>query len=588
MFQALQDITVIFALAVAAVLICHRLRVPSVVGFLLAGIVAGPDVTGLVAGTHEIELVSEIGVVLLLFVIGLEFSLGHLIDLRRQLFVGGGVQLFGTAAIIGVATLLFGMSASQSVYVGFVVALSSTAVVLKLMQERSELESPHGRMVFGVLVFQDIAVVPIMLAAPLLAGATTVTSAPAVLFAVLKVIGVLAVAFALYRWVVPWLLYHVAKTGSSEAFLLVVLGICTGIALMTQAAGLSLALGAFLAGITISESEYSHQAVGVILPFRDVFMSLFFVSIGMLLDVGYLAENPARLALLVAGIVVVKPLVGTLAGLSLGLPIRSAVLGGVALGQIGEFSLVAAQAAVLAGLFTGDIYQTILVTAVASMILAPALIAAGPRLATAIQSLPLPRTVRDGRFSQVPSAEHTPRDHVLIIGFGVTGRAVARTAGGFGIPYSIVEMNADTVLAQRGAGDHVSYGDATNDAVLLDAGATTARAIVIVINDAAAARRITVNARRLAPQAFILVRTRYLSEVEALHELGADDVVADELEISIEVYSRVLGRFLVPRDDIKRTIGETREGWRRMSRTFSLEATEQGPRPPGADDAAGD
>ncbi len=579
MFQALQDITVIFALAVAAVLICHRLRVPSVVGFLFAGIIAGPDVTGLVAGAHEIELVSEIGVVLLLFVIGLEFSLGHLIDLRRQLFVGGSVQLFGTAAIVGTATFLLGSGASQSIYVGFVVALSSTAVVLKLLQERAELESPHGRMVFGVLVFQDIAVVPIMLAAPVLAGVAAASSDGAVLVAVVKVVAVLAVAFILYRWVVPWLLYRVAKTGSNEAFLLVVLGFCTGIALMTQAAGLSLALGAFLAGIIISESEYSHQAVGVILPFRDVFMSLFFVSIGMLLDVGFLLEHPVRMALLTLGIIVIKPLVGVVSGVALGLPIRNAVLGGVALGQIGEFSLVAAQAAVLVGLLGNEMYQTILDTAVASMMITPVLIAGGPRLAAAIQALPLPRALRDGRFSEVPAADHTPRDHVLIIGFGVTGRSVARTAARFSIPYSIIEMNADTVLAQRAAGDHVSYGDATNDAVLLDAGAPAARAIVIAINDAAAARRITVNARRLAPQAFILVRTRYLKEVEALHELGADDVVADELEISIEVYSRVLGRFLVPRDDIKRTIGETREGWRRMARTFSREATEPGPPP---------
>lgn len=571
MFGTLQDITVIFALAVAAVLVCHRLRIPSVVGFLLAGIVAGPDMTGLVRGTHEIELVAEIGVVLLLFVIGLEFSLGHLIDLRRQLFIGGSVQLIGTAAAIGVVTFLLGSSAAQSVYIGFVVALSSTAVVLKLMQERSELESPHGRMVFGVLVFQDIAVVPIMLAAPLLAGATAVSSGASLLLAVLKIAGVLLMAFLLYRWVVPWLLYRIARTGSSEAFLLGVLGICTGIALLTQAAGLSLALGAFLAGITISESEYSHQAVGVILPFRDVFMSLFFVSIGMLLDLGYLLENPVRMVLLTAGILLVKPLVATFSGLVLGLPIRNAVLGGVALGQTGEFSLVAMQTAVLVGLVGNDAYQTVLVTAVASMMLAPALIAAGPRLAAAIQSAPLPRGIRDGRFSEVPAASHTPHDHVVIIGCGVTGRSVARTARNFGIPYAIIEMNADTVLERRGAGDHVSYGDATNDAVMLDAGAPTARAIVIVINDSAAARRIVQQARRLAPQAFIIVRTRYLREVEALHELGADDVVADELEISIEVYSRVLARFLVPREDIKRTIGETREGWRRMARSFSLE-----------------
>ena len=577
MQNTLLDITVIFTIAVAAVLVCHRLRIPSVVGFLLAGIVAGPSVTGLVRSVEQIELISEIGVVLLLFVIGLGFSLSHLVDLRRQLLVSGSVQLFGTAAIVGVATYLLGSTIAQSTYIGFVVALSSTAVVLKLMQERAELESPHGRMVFGVLVFQDIAVVPIMLAAPLLAGAAAVSTGEGVLAAALRVVGLLGVAYLLYRWVVPWLLHRITRTGSTEAFLLGVLGICTGIALMTQAAGLSLALGAFVAGVIISESEYSHQAVGVILPFRDVFMSLFFVSIGMLLDVGYLLDNPLRILLLTAGILVIKPVVATISGLALGLPIRNAVLGGVALGQIGEFSLVAIQAAVLVGLVGNDIYQTILDTAVGSMLLAPALIAAGPRIARFAQTLPLPRWVRDGRFSEVPAAGHTPHDHVVIIGFGVTGRSVARTAATFDIPYAIIEMNADTVLAQRKAGDHVSYGDATNEAVLLDAGAPNARAIVVVINDSAAARRITQTARLIAPQAFILVRTRYLAEVEALHSLGADEVVADELEISIEVYSRVLGRFLVPQEDIKRTIGETREGWRRMGRSFSLEATAQGP-----------
>jgi len=261
MQNTLLDITVIFAISVAAVLVCHRLRIPSVVGFLLAGIVAGPSVSGLVRSAEQIELISEIGVVLLLFVIGLEFSLSHLVDLRRQLFVSGSVQLFGTAAIVGLATYALGSTVAQSIYIGFVVALSSTAVVLKLMQESAQLESPHGRMVFGVLVFQDIAVVPIMLAAPLLAGAAAVSIGTGVLVAALRVLGVLIVAYVLYRWVVPWLLYRITRTGSTEAFLLGVLGICTGIALMTQAAGLSLALGAFIAGIIISESEYSHQAV---------------------------------------------------------------------------------------------------------------------------------------------------------------------------------------------------------------------------------------------------------------------------------------------------------------------------------------
>ena len=557
MLNTLLDITVIFAISVAAVLICHRLRIPSVVGFLLAGIVAGPSVSGLVRGAGQIELISEIGVVLLMFVIGLEFSIGHLVDLRRQFFVSGSVQMFGTAALIGSATYLLGSTIGQSAYIGFVVALSSTAIVIKLMQERAELESPHGRLVFGVLIFQDIAVVPIMLAAPLLAGAASMSAGPAIGLGLARIVGVLLVAFLLYRWVVPWLLYRITRTGSSEAFLLGVLGICVGIALMTQAAGLSLALGAFLAGLTISESEYSHQAVGVILPFRDVFMSLFFVSIGMLLDLSYLIEHPAQIALLTLGILVIKPLVGTVSGLAIGLPIRSAVLGGVALGQTGEFSFVAIQAAVSAGLVGASVFQTVLNTSVASMLLAPALIAAGPRIARWLQAVPWPSWVSEGRSMDEPAVDATPEDHVVIVGFGVTGRNVARAAASFGIPYAIIEMNADTVLARRREGDYVCYGDATNEAVLLKAGAPKARTIVVAINDSAAARRITQMARRIAPQAFVIVRTRYLKEVEALHDLGADEVVADELEISIEVYSRVLARFLVPREDIKRTIGET-------------------------------
>ena len=292
--SVLLDITVIFALAVLASVICHRLGLPSSIGLLLAGVLAGPDALGLVRNAHQIELLSEIGVVLLLFVIGLEFSLADLSHLKRQFLVGGSIQFFGTALVVGVGTVMMGSTVQQGLYIGFIVALSSTAIVLKMLQERAELDAPHGRMVLATLIYQDIAVVPVMLMAPLLAGSNGGESGTgAVLGLVVRVVAVALFAFVAYRWAVPWLLERITRTRSSEAFLLGVIALCAGIALLTQSMGLSLALGAFLAGLIISESDYSHQAVTVVMPFRDVFISLFFVSIGMLLDIDYLLANPA-------------------------------------------------------------------------------------------------------------------------------------------------------------------------------------------------------------------------------------------------------------------------------------------------------
>jgi CPA2 family monovalent cation:H+ antiporter-2 len=571
--ELLLDITVIFAVSVGAVLVCHRLRIPSTVGFLLAGVLAGPDALRLVRVTEQVELLADIGVVLLLFVIGLEFSLGSLHEMRKQLLLGGTVQMYGTATVIGVGTYLMGSGVAQSAYIGFVVALSSTAIVLKLLQERAELDSPHGRMVLGTLIYQDIAVVPLILAAPLLAGGSGAGSSREIALLLARIIGIGAVAFASYRWAVPWLLYQIARTRSREAFLLGVLGICAGIALLTQQAGLSLALGAFLAGLIISESEYSHQAVGVILPFRDAFISLFFVSIGMLLDIHYLLSHPLRLALLTLGILLIKPAVGAIAAISVGLPIRNAALAGMSLGQIGEFSLVATTAAVTAGLLSAEAFQTVLDTAVLSMLVAPAMIAAGPALARALQAVPFAARLHQGFGATRVTSTQPCEGHVIIVGFGVTGRNIARSAREAGVEYAAIEMNAEVVRAERARGEPIYYGDATHEAILRHLNAGKARAVVVVINDPAAARRIVELARRIAPDAYIVVRSRYLKEAEALYGLGADEVIADELEVSIEIFSRVLARCLVPREDIERFIDDTRAEWREMARSLSPEAT---------------
>ncbi|MDP2359262.1 MAG: cation:proton antiporter [bacterium] len=569
----LPDIVIIFALAVVAALACHRLRLPMPIGLLLVGVLAGPDALGLVRGVHEIELLSEIGVVLLLFVIGLEFSLADLAQLKRHFLVGGSVQFFGTAGLVGAGLLLAGVTPPQGLYLGFVIALSSTAIVLRLLQERAELDSPHGRAALATLIYQDIAVVPVMLLAPLLAGAATGTGLTQAGSLLLRVAGVGTFSYAAYKWIVPWILERITRTRSPEAFLLGVVLLCIGIALLTQALGLSLALGAFLAGLIISESEYSNQAVAVMLPFRDVFLSLFFVSTGMLLDIQYLLAHPLLLGLLTLGVLVVKPLLATAAALALGLPLRPAVQSGLALGQVGEFSLVAAKAGVVAGLLLPDHFQAVLNLAVITMLLTPLLIAAGPPSAVWLARTPLARLARRGVADVASGTDHPQVGHVLIVGFGVTGRNVARTARLADLPYLILEINAGILREAAAQGEPIHYGDATQESILRHVDADKARAVVVLINDPAGTRRIVELARRIAPDAYLLVRSRTLREVEPLIALGADEVIADELEVSIEVFSRVLARMLVPREDIKRLIGEVRGDWRRMARSFAKDAT---------------
>ncbi|MEA5443806.1 cation:proton antiporter [Cyanobium gracile] len=572
----LLDLVVIFGLSVMAAILCHRLRIPTSIGLLLAGVLAGPDALALVRSPHDIELLAEVGVVLLLFVVGLEISVADVSRLRREFIIGGSLQFFGTAAVSALALLPMGMNLPQAGYIGCVVALSSTAVVLRMLQERAEIETPHGRAILSTLIYQDIAVVPVMLTAPLLAGLGQASLLPALSGLVLKVVVVAALALLAYRWIVPWVLEHIIRTRSSEAFLLGVFMLCVGIALITQSLGLSLALGAFLAGFILSESRYSHQAVAVMLPFRDVLMSLFFISVGMLLDIPFLLAHPVRIALLTLAVLLVKPLIAAAAALVTGLPLRSAVLAGLPLGQVGEFSLVATQAAVAVGLLTPDVFQSVLDVAVLSMMATPLLVAASAPLSERLCGtwlIHLQSQTVDPSAAQELEGELPRSGHVLIIGFGVTGRNVARCARRCGVPYAVVELNGAIVRRASEAGEPIRYGDATHAPILELVHAEGARAIVVVIDDPGAARRIVEIARRVAPEAYILVRSRYLREVEPLMALGADEVIADELEVSIEVFSRVMARMLVPREDIQRLIGDVRGHWRQMARTLAASAT---------------
>jgi len=557
----LTEIVIIFGLSLTVLFVCHRLRVPAIVGYLVTGALAGPQGLGFIKAVHEVETMAEIGVVMLLFSIGIEFSMKNLLRIKRAVLLGGSLQVLLTLGASFAVAREFGQPAGRSVFIGFLVCLSSTAIVLKLLQERAEIDSPHGRTTIGILIFQDIIIVPMLLLTPLLAGKTG-SPGSSLLILLLKGVGVIFLVVLSARWVVPQLLFQIARTRSRELFLLGIIVICLGVAWLTYKIGLSLAFGAFLAGLIISESEYSHQAFSNILPLRDIFTSFFFVSIGMLLNVGFLFQHPGTIAVEAGGVLVVKVVMGAMAILFLGLPLRTSILGGMALAQIGEFSFVLSRQGVGYGLLPGDLYQFFLDVSVLTMAATPFILAASSPVADFFSRMPLPGRLKRGLYPVPGMAEMNEAihldNHLIIIGFGVNGRNVARAARFSGIPYVVVELNPETVRTERGKGENIYYGDATQEAVLANAHIREARILVIVIPDAAATRRITALARRLNPDVHIITRTRFVEEVDPLYHLGADEVIPEEFETSVEIFSRVLGKYLVPKNEIGRLVAEVR------------------------------
>lgn len=573
--RLLYEILVIFGLSVAVLLLCHRFRVPVIVGFLISGILAGPHGLGVVKSVHEVELLAEIGVVLLLFTIGVEFSLRNLLQIRRLVLLGGLLQVGLTIAAVFGISRAFGLTLQEALFFGFLISLSSTAIVLRLLQERAEVDSPHGRTVLGILIFQDVIVVPMMLLVPVLAGSTPAMNLPWPLL-IAKGLGIVALVLVAAKWVVPWLLYEIARTKSREIFLIAIIAICLAAAWLTQSLGLSLALGAFMAGLIISESEYSHQALGNILPFRDIFASFFFISIGMLLDLGFLVKQPLFTLLVAAGILVLKVLFALLAAAILGKKLRTAVIAGLALGQVGEFSFILSKVGHSYGLLTGDLYQLFIASSILTMAATPFVLTAAPAVAALLQRSVgrwLPEADAEREFGPAPALKR----HLVIIGYGINGRNVARAAKLAGIPYVILEINPETVQEQRKEGEPIVYGDATQEAVLDHIGLKAASVAVIVINDPAATRAITASVRRMNPTLHLIVRTRYLAEMEQLYIQGADEVIPEEFETSVEIFSRVLAKYLVPHEEIERFVGEIRAEGYQMLRSLALVREKRGP-----------
>ena len=551
----LAQLVLAYGAGALVVLVMLRLRVPTVVGFLLAGVLLGPHGLGLVRDLDVVHALADIGVVILLFTVGVEVSLAQLARMGKSVLYAGLLQMAFAIGGLAIPLGLLGLPWPQALVLGFLVAPTGTTLLMRVLGERGELDAPQGRVSVGACVVQDLLVIPIMVLLPLLAGGGGGPLEAG--WTLLRAILVLGGSVALARIVVPRIFEIVANTRSRELFALAVIFVCLGTAYGVTLAGLSLALGAFLGGLVASESPYSQHVLGEIAPIRDGLSGLFFIGVGMLLDVSWVADHPLLVVGIVAGVIVFKVVTTALAVVLAGLGVRVAVLAGIALAQVSEFSFVVGNEARRLGILAPEHVQPFLATVVLSMLASPFVYRPAHRLADRIDCLV--RRRRGGRPETDVPVSAGVQQHVVLVGYGLTGRNVGRALTDHGVPFVAIEMNPETVRAERAKGVRVLYGDAGHPEVLLSTGIERARLLVVAINDAAGSLRVVRAARELRPDLHLVVRARYLREVAALREAGAQEVVPDEVETSVEIFARVLKAYDLPADAIERSVRAVRE-----------------------------
>lgn len=576
--QLFQDLVLILLVSVPVAYLCLRMKLPLLVGLMLTGIAIGPYGLRLIHELEAIEILAEIGVMLLLFTIGLEFSLRRLREMKALVLIGGGLQVAITIGLTAGAATLWGRAAGQAIFFGFLVALSSTAIVLKSYVERREVDAPHGRAAVGILLFQDICIVFMLLALPLLAGEDVVSFTSIILSLGGSLLALVLVVLAAW-FILPKFLKLISGLRSPEAFILTVVLLCLGMSWVTSHFGLSLALGAFIAGMVLADSDYSHQVTAEILPFRDIFNSVFFVSIGMLLSLSAMVQSLGLVLGLVVGLIIGKSLIVWAVIRILGFPQRIAVMAALGLAQIGEFSFVLARAGQSAKILPDSDYQVFLAASIISMIATPFLIGIAPKIGYAIQSVGSGKPLEPSQDLEDDihlTSSGGLQQHVIIVGYGLNGRNLARVLRSVGVPYVVIELNAEVVRNAKAKGEKINYGDATRRELLVHAGIDNAWVLVLAMSDTQAARRTVDQARRLNKKLHIIVRTRYVAEITELYELGANEVIPEEFETSIEIFSRVLHRFGLPRPTIEDQIGRIRRQGYEMLRSPSIPAAEIG------------
>lgn len=557
----LRELVMLAGVSLAVVLIFQRLRIPAIIGFMATGVLIGPGGFGLVQETELVRTLAEFGVVLLLFAVGLEFSLADLRRLGRAALAGGGLQVALTIVVVAVALLPFGIHPARAVFFGMLVSLSSTAVVLKLLTDRLELGTPHGRLATGVLITQDLAAILFLIAVPVLGrwlygGLTAAPDLPGVLGTLAGIVMVALVLAAAQR-AIPWVMGRASRAGSREAFLLGVVLVALGAAYLSARAGGSLAIGAFLAGLMLAESDLRAQIAADVLPFRDVLGSVFFIAIGMSLDTRVLVTEPGIVIASTAGLVSVKMAVGLLAFRLARASWRVAAGAAFALAQTGEFSFVLAQSGAPHGLLGPLGSQAFTSGAVFSLVLTPLFVARAPAWALALELRRPWRRAAPADVQETPEeAPHSTllADHVVVAGAGHNGQNVARVLRAVRLPHVVVDLDPDGLQAIIKDGSRGMVGDIANPMVQRQAGVARARVLVLALSDPTATRHAVRVARSLSHGVFIVVRTRYVAEIDELYTAGANQVIPEEFETSIEIFTSVLREFHIPNNIIQTQI----------------------------------
>jgi CPA2 family monovalent cation:H+ antiporter-2 len=561
----LKDLVIVYGLGAVVVFFFRKLRQSNIVGFLVTGILVGPFGFSLIGDSESVHILAEIGVMLLLFSLGIEFSFKRLMQIRNVVFGTGSVQVLSTMLLAFAIATAIGLRPQTAVFFGFLAALSSTAIVVKMLFDRGETDTVHGKVALGILIFQDLCVVPMIILVPLLAETGPIWLPLAT--ALGKAAGVIVLVIVLARYAFPWFLKHIVGTRSKELFIITAIWLLLGMSWALSLFGFSLALGAFLAGLTVSESEYSHQIFADMRPFRDGLNSLFFISIGMLVDVHFILDNAAVLLYIVLGVAVGKALLTTMSVVVTRMPLQVALLVGLSMAQVGEFSFILLETGRTAGLVEPSWYQKILSASVATMLLTPLLHRLSHSLVShsRVYAL-LKRFGTRSTMIELEAKTETLADHVIICGFGVTGRNIARVLKANRIPYIVLELNARTMKAKENEGEPIYFGDCADEDILLHAGIMKSRVIIFAISDPVATRFAVGTAKKLNPEIVILAKNKYLREIDELLNLGATEVISEEFESSIELLARILRVYHVPRQVVAQEIKSIREGRYRIFR----------------------
>lgn len=562
----LQNMSIILITAVMVLLIFNKLKLPTMIGLFITGIVLGH----LINDTTMISSLSELGVIFLLFIIGLEFSAEKFSAIKRYALIGGILQVILTTFLVSVLGLLLGLKVNSAIFLGFLVAFSSTAIVMKIMQQKHITHSVQGRVTLGILIFQDIAVIAVILLTPILGGESLELNALPILAVKFVVLAAVIVAGA--KWFIPLALRDAAKTKNRDLFVLLTLFICMGTTFATSLIGIGPELGAFIAGLLISNTEYSHQTLGYVQPFQDVFMSLFFISIGLMVNLHLFLANFTTIIALTAVILVINFSATLVTGMVLKLPTKVSVSIAILLSQIGEFSFVLAREGMAYGLMTKEFFAIFLGVSILTMSSTPFLEKMTPKIVRAFSRIDYFNV--DDELTTIPEEIEDAgeiEDHVILVGLGRNGKHMAEACKQFKIPYRIVDMNPIIVENQQALGLPIIYGKASNESVLKELNITSAQCIVISASTYDETLKTIDAARRLNPDIHIIVRTQYLKNIDEVVEAGADEVIPKEFETSILMFTRIMDYYNKDIDEITDAVNDLRSNNYDAFRTVTSE-----------------